>query len=98
MKVLTGSGPWNAIPCDKFFGAVNLDKVAQTANVSVYGASNTYDTASIIAAANQLGIGGATATMELPDGIAVDERLISIDTDAAITGKGIAVYYGVVIH
>lgn len=98
VKLLTGAGPWPDIPADVFYGAVNLDKSAQTANVSFFGAANTYDSASQFACANALGAGAGNPTLQLPDGVHLDERKMSISADAAITGSGIAVYYDVVIH
>jgi hypothetical protein len=96
--VLKGSGPWNDIPCARFYGAVNLDTAAQTANVSIFGATNTYDAGSIIASANKLGVGGSSATLLLPYGVAVNERKISVATDAPISGLGIALYYDVEVR
>lgn len=98
VKILTGAGPWNNVPADVFYGAVNLDKAAQAANVSFYGAASVYDAASQFAAANALGVNGATATMQLSAGVHLDERRMSITTDAAISGAGIAVYYDVTVH
>lgn len=98
VKILTGAGPWNDIPADVFYGAVNLDKAAQLANVSFYGAANGYDGAAQFASANALGVNGATATLQLESGVHLDERRMSIAADAVITGAGIAVYYDVTVH
>jgi hypothetical protein len=88
--ILKDANP-KTIPARNFRGAVNLDTVDQTCNVTFYAGQN--QTGAVVAIAHALAAGAGTPHLQLPDGIHLQEGVLSFIADTAPTGNGIAIYY-----